>query len=284
MFATIGMVFTFCCIFVTYIAVGGNIKIILHALPIEMTMILGASIGAFLVANSSKTAKNLLKDLGKVFKGSKVKKQDYLDMLALMFQILKTIKTKGIVELEPQIEKPQESELFKKYPNILKDHFAIDLICDTLRAMTMNLDNPYHVEDAISLSIERHHHVAAHPAHSLQTVADGLPAIGIVAAVLGVIKTMGSITEPPEILGKMIGGALVGTFLGVFLAYCYIGPMASRLNEVIEEDGYIYEVIKKIFVAHLHGSAPQVSIELGRLSIPGYLQPTFKEVEEVQQK
>jgi len=277
-----GIVITFVCVFLPYMLAGGKFGIILYALPFELTTIAGAAAGAYMLANKGKTGKALMKNFGKVFKGSKRKKDDYIQLLTLLFAIIKIIKTKGFVELEPQIEKPEESELFKKYPLVLHDHFAVTLICDTLRMMTMNMDNPYHVEDVIAFSLERHHHDAVHPAHSLQTVADGLPAIGIVAAVLGVIKTMASITEPPAALGAMIGGALAGTFLGVFMAYCFVAPMAGKMNEVAEEEGCFYDVIKKVFVTHLHGSAPQISIEVGRASIPHHLQPTFAEVETAQ--
>jgi chemotaxis protein MotA len=162
----------------------------------------------------------------------------------------------------------------------MKDHFAIDFICDTLRMMTMNLEDPHQVEDAMEKQLEKHHHEALAPSHALQSLADALPALGIVAAVLGVIKTMGAITEPPEILGEMIGGALVGTFLGVFLAYGMVGPMATRMKEVIEEEGSFYRIIQSVLVAHLHGNAAQISVEIGRGNVPSGAQPSFLELEE----
>jgi chemotaxis protein MotA len=162
----------------------------------------------------------------------------------------------------------------------MKDHFVVDFICDTMRMMTMNLDDPHQVEDAMEKQIEKHHHEALHPAHALQGMADGLPALGIVAAVLGIVKTMGAINEPPEILGLMIGKALVGTFLGVFLAYGIVGPIASRLNGVIEHDAQFYKIIRDVLVAHLHGNAAQVSVEIGRGSVPSSLQPSFTQLEE----
>jgi chemotaxis protein MotA len=162
----------------------------------------------------------------------------------------------------------------------MKDHFAIDFICDTLRMMTMNLEDPHQVEDAMELQLEKHHHEGLAAAGALQSLADALPALGIVAAVLGVIKTMGSITEPPQILGEMIGGALVGTFLGVFLAYGLVGPFATRLKEVIEEEGAFYRIIRSVLVAHLHGNAAQISVEIGRGNVPTPSQPSFMELEE----
>ncbi len=162
----------------------------------------------------------------------------------------------------------------------MKDHFAIDFICDTLRMMTMNLEDPHQVESAMEKQIEKHHHEAQAPSHALTSLADALPALGIVAAVAGVIKTMGSITEPPEILGSMIGGALVGTFLGVFLAYGLVGPMATRLKEVVDEESSFYRIIQSVLVAHLHGNAAQISVEIGRGDIPSQAQPSFLEMEE----
>ena len=190
------------------------------------------------------------------------------------------MKSKGVIALESHIENPHESSIFNRYPKIGKDHFALDFICDTLRMMTMNLEDPHQVEDAMEKQLEKHHHEALAPAHALQQMADALPALGIVAAVLGVIKTMGSITEPPEILGGMIGGALVGTFLGVFLAYGLVGPMANRLKEIVDEEGAFYKIIQAVLVAHLHGNAAQISVEIGRGNVPGSSQPSFNELEQ----
>ena len=162
----------------------------------------------------------------------------------------------------------------------MKDHFALDLICDTLRMMTMNLEDPHQVEEAIEKQIEKHHHEAHEPAHALQNMADALPALGIVAAVLGIIKTMGAINQPPEYLGKLIGSALVGTFLGVFLAYGFVGPLATRMAAVVDEEGKFYQIIKDVLVAHLHGNAAQISVEIGRGSIPSSNQPSFTQLEE----
>jgi chemotaxis protein MotA len=190
------------------------------------------------------------------------------------------MKSKGVIALESHIEKPHESSIFSRYPKISKDHFAVDFICDTLRMMTMNLEDPHQVEDAMEKQLEKHHHEALEPAHALQSMADALPALGIVAAVLGVIKTMGSITEPPAVLGGMIGGALVGTFLGVFMAYGLVGPMAARLQAVVNEDGAFYKIIQAVLVAHLHGNAAQISVEIGRGNVPSVHQPSFIELEE----
>ena len=280
MFQIIGIAVVFAMVFGGFTLAGGKFDIILEALPFELMMIGGAATGAFLIGNSLDTIKKTLGDLGKLISGSKWKQQDYVDLLTLLFQLTKTMKTKGVIALESHIEKPHESSIFSAYPKILKDHFATDFICDTLRMMTMNLEDPHQVEDAMEKQMEKHHHEAAGPAHALQTMADGLPALGIVAAVLGIIKTMGAIDSPPSILGKKIGGALVGTFLGVFLAYGLVGPVAARLNQIYEEEAIFYKIIQAVLVAHLHGNAAQISVEIGRGNVPSSFQPSFMELEE----
>ena len=280
MFQIIGIVLLFAMVFGSYVLAGGKFGVIMHALPHEFMAIGGAGVAAFLISNSMPVIKGSLGGLGKTFAGPKWKKQDYKDLLSLLFQLTKTMKSKGVIALESHIEKPAESTIFQKYPKVLKDHFATDFICDTLRMMTMNLEDPHQIEDAMEKQLEKHHHEALEPAHALQQLADALPALGIVAAVLGVIKTMGSITEPPEILGGMIGGALVGTFMGVFMAYGLVGPIAARLKGIVDEESAYYKIIQSVLVAHLHGNAAQISVEIGRGDIPSAAQPSFVEMEE----
>ena len=280
MFQIIGIVLLFALVFGSYIISGGNMGVIMHALPHEMMAIGGAGVAAFLISNSVPVIKASLGGFGKVFAGPKWKAADYRDLLSLLFLLTKTMKSKGVIALESHIENPKESTIFSRFPKIMKDHFAIDFICDTLRMMTMNLEDPHQVEDAMEKQLEKHHHEALAPAGALQNLADALPALGIVAAVLGVIKTMGSITEPPEVLGGMIGGALVGTFLGVFLAYGLVGPIATRLKEIVEEESSFYKIIQSVLVAHLHGNAAQISVEIGRGNVPSGAQPSFLELEE----
>ena len=280
MFQIIGIVLLFALVFGSYIISGGNMGVIMHALPHEMMAIGGAGVAAFLISNSVPVIKSSLGGFGKVFAGPKWKAGDYRDLLSLLFLLTKTMKSKGVIALESHIENPKESTIFSRFPKIMKDHFAIDFICDTLRMMTMNLEDPHQVEDAMEKQLEKHHHEALGAPTALQNLADALPALGIVAAVLGVIKTMGSITEPPEVLGGMIGGALVGTFLGVFLAYGLVGPIATRLKEIIEEESSFYKIIQSVLVAHLHGNAAQISVEIGRGDIPSAAQPSFGEMEE----
>ncbi len=280
MFQIIGIVLLFGMVFGSYLISGGNFAPIIEAAPHELMAIGGAAVAATLISNSLTTIKGMGGGMGKVFSGPKWKASDYKDLLSLLFLLTKTMKSKGVIALESHIEKPHDSTIFNRFPKIMHDHFAIDFICDTLRMMTMNLEDPHQVEDAMEKQLEKHHHEAHAPAHALQNMADALPALGIVAAVLGVIKTMGSITQPPEILGAMIGGALVGTFMGVFLAYGMIGPFAARMGAVVEEEGAFYKIIQSVLVAHLHGNAAQISVEIGRGSIPSESQPSFLQMEE----
>jgi chemotaxis protein MotA len=244
-----------------------------------MITIGGAALAATLIGGSIHSLKQIGRELGKIVSGPKWKHGDYTDLLCLLYLLTKTMKSKGLIALEAHIEKPTESSIFKRYPRITKDPFALAFICDTLRMMTMSLEDPHQVETAMEKQLEKYHHEALSPSTALQSMADGLPALGIVAAVLGVIKTMGSISEPPEILGSMIGSALVGTFMGVFLAYGIVAPVATRLKSIVDEDAQFYHVIQDILVAHLHGNAAQVSVEIGRGSVPSEAQPTFQELE-----
>ena len=280
MFQIIGIVLLFGLVFGSFIMSGGKMDVIIEAAPHELMCILGAGIASFLISNSMTVIKATGGGFGKIFAGPKWKTTDYRDLLSLLFLLTKTMKSKGVIALESHIENPKESSIFSRYPKVMKDHFAVDFICDTLRMMTMNLEDPHQVEDAMENQLEKHHHELLGAPGALTNMADALPALGIVAAVLGVIKTMGAITEPPAVLGEMIGSALVGTFLGVFLAYGLVGPMAMRMKEVIEEEGSFYKIIQSVLVAHLHGNAAQISVEIGRGNVPTPAQPSFLELEE----
>lgn len=279
MIGLIGIVVIFVMVFGGYLLAGGKMGIILKTLPYEMMMIGGAATGAFMISNNFSEIKQTIRDLGKVFKGSKWKPGDYRDLLCLLFSLIRIAK-QNPVEVEQHIEDPENSSIFGRYPKILKDREAVDLICDTMRSASMNYDDPHQVEEVLEKRIEANLHHALHSSHALQTVADGLPALGIVAAVLGVIKTMASIDQPPEILGKMIGGALVGTFLGVFLAYGLVGPFSARVQAVVEEDGHFYQLIREVLVANLHNHAAAICIEVGRQNTPSHIRPEFSELEE----
>ncbi|MEP3685612.1 MULTISPECIES: flagellar motor stator protein MotA [Sulfitobacter] len=280
----LGLVMVFGLVFGGFMLSGGNMDIVLHALPYEGMMIGGASLGAFVIANSFSVVKSSLGGVLRVIKGPRWKAADYNDLLALMFELARLYKTKGIVAMDEHIENPEASPIFQRYPKLTKDHFVTDLIADSFRMMSMQFDDRFQMEDVMNRKIKKHHHESLVSASAIQSMADGLPAIGIVAAVLGVIKTMSSIDKPPEILGAMIGGALVGTFLGVFLAYCMVQPIAGRLEQIEEEDSAMYTVIRDVIVAIVAGHPPSICIELGRGNIPTTKQPNFSAVEASQRE
>jgi chemotaxis protein MotA len=279
MLGLIGIAVILIMVFGGYVAAGGKMGIILKALPFELAMIGGAAVGAFLISNDMPSVKQTLRDIGKVFKGPKWKTSDYKDLLCLLFELIRLARSNPVA-LEEHVENPESSGIFGKYPRIQHDHAAVDLICDTLRAASMNYDDPHQVEEVLDKRMEAALHHSMHSSHALQTVADGLPALGIVAAVLGVIKTMGSIDQPPEVLGKMIGGALVGTFLGVFLAYGLMGPFAARVKTVVEDDSHFYQLIREVLIANLHHHPANICIEVGRQNTPHHVRPGFGELEE----
>jgi len=279
MFGVIGIVVIVVMVFGGFVIHGGSLEPILHALPFEMIMIGGAAVGAFLVSNDLAAVKQTLRDIAKVFKGPKWKPADYRDLLCLLFELIRLARSNPVA-LEEHIENPGESPLFGRYGKIRQDHEAVDLICDTLRAASMNYDDPHQVEEVLDKRMEAAQTHALHSSHALQSMADALPALGIVAAVLGVIKTMGSIDQPPEVLGAMIGSALVGTFLGVFLAYGIVGPFATRVKAVVDEDGHFYQLIREVLIANLHKHPTNICIEVGRQNSPHHVRPSFSEVEE----
>ncbi|GAB4148941.1 MAG: flagellar motor stator protein MotA [Sphingomonadales bacterium] len=280
MLVIVGIVVMLICVFGGFTLAGGKFDIILYALPYEMMIIMGGAIGALMMANGPVVLKKSLKGVVRTLKGPKWKKDDYRDLLCLMFVLMKMVRTKGVVAVEAHIERPEESKIFQHFSRISADHHIVELIADYLRMMTMNFEDPHQVEDAMEKDLEGHHAEEHEAQHALQIMADGLPAIGIVAAVLGVIKTMGNITAPTEVLGASVGGALVGTFLGILLSYLLVGPIAGRLAQIIEEEGRFTNLIKLILVSHLHGNAPQISVEIGRRNTPSVFQPGFLELEE----
>ncbi len=280
MFAIVGIIVLLVMVFGGFALTGGNLGPVMHALPHEMLIIGGACAGALIIGNSTKELKALGGGLGKVFKGPKYNKQDYLDCIFLVSKLMKMLKAEGPVALEPHIEDPTSSAIFSEYPKLLKDQTLVHLICDTLRLVVVSSGtlDPHAVEEVMDNAIKTHHHHSIKPAEGLQGLADALPALGIVAAVLGVVKTMGSIDKPPAILGGMIGSALVGTFLGVLLAYGLVGPFANRAKQVIESDAAIYHVVKQMIIASLHGHPQPLVIEAARSGIEHSNQPSFAEV------
>ncbi|WP_138473206.1 flagellar motor stator protein MotA [Poseidonocella sp. HB161398] len=279
MIAVVGIIVIFCMVFGGYILAGGKMAIIIKSLPFELMMIGGAALGAFLISNDGKGSKHTISDVKKVFSGPKWKADHYESLLCLLFEILRMAR-QNPVGLEEHIENPIESSIFSRYPSIANDIVAVGIICDTMRSVSMNYDDPHQVEDVLEKRISSLEEHALHSSHALQMMADGLPALGIVAAVLGVIKTMGSIDQPPEVLGKMIGGALVGTFLGVFLAYGLVGPFASRIKIVLEGEAMFYRIIREVLVANLYKHSTNICIEVGRQNIPENLRPSFSSLED----
>ncbi len=278
-----GLVFVLVCVFGSYLLSGGSMAPLIEALPFELLTIGGAAVGTFVMSNSMHDVKHTLGGFKKVLSGAAYKGSDYLELLSLLYYFVRLASTKGTMALEPHIEKPADSPAFAKFPKLLANHHVCDTICDYLRMVGMNADDPNQIEDLMGRELKKTLHEELHAAHAIQTMADGLPALGIVAAVLGVIKTMSHINEPPAVLGAMIGGALVGTFLGILLAYGMAGPVAARLKSVIEEEAKYFEVIRAVLVAHLHGNPPAVSVESGRKMAPNQFMPSFQELEQATQ-
>ena len=279
MFGILGIVLTVVMVFGGYILAGGKLAVILHSLPFEMMMIGGAATGGYLLSNSGAILKSTPGALIRAFKGPKWTKQDHQDVLCLMYQLLRIAQANQIA-LEEHIEAPESSSIFTAYPRLLADHEVISLITDTLRSASLNYDDPYQVEEMLARRIGNLSEEEMHVPTALQSVADALPALGIVAAVLGVIKTMSAIDQPPAVLGKMIGGALVGTFLGVFLAYGLAAPLAQRLANVIRQDLGFYNVIKSVLIAGLHQHATNLCVEVGRQAIPEHVRPNYNTLED----
>ena len=253
--------------------------VITHSAPHEMMIIGGSAIGAFLVGNDMAGVKHTIGDIVAVFKGPKWKKSDYNDLLCLMHELVRILR-ESPVDIETHIENPEESSLFQQYPKIFKDIVLVEIICDTIRSMIMNFDDVYQVEELLDKQLDAIKEDNLHGSHALQSMADALPALGIVAAVLGIIKTMASIDKPPEILGQMIGSALVGTFLGVFLAYALVGPFATKVKSLREQEHYFYTLIREVLVSSLHKNPTNICVEVARRSAPKHQRPSFNDVEE----
>lgn len=256
----------------------GDIGVLIQ--PLEVLIILGAAIGALLASSIKPMVGKIAKSFGHIVKGLPYTKASYLELLTLLYSNFRLAKSKGMLALEAHIENPHESAIFHAYPNFMKNHHAVDFICDYLRLMTMGTENPHEFGALIDLDIETHHHEAMAPSEAIQKMADGLPAFGIVAAVLGVVVTMASITEPPEVLGGLIGAALVGTFLGVLLAYGIVGPMATALKNYADGESKYFACIKAGLMAHLQGYAPAVLVEFARKTLYSFERPTFQELEQ----
>lgn len=279
MFVIIGWVVAMAAVFGVFIAHGGNIGVVLKALPFEMAAIGGAALGAFVATNPPKVLKSTGAGLARCFKGSKYTKARYMELLALLYDILQKARKEGLMSIEKDVEDPATSPLFQKYPNVGSDHHVSEFVTDYLRMMVSGNLNAHEIESLMDSEIETHHHEEHAAVAAMQRLAGALPAFGIVAAVLGVVNTMGSVGQPPAVLGGMIGSALVGTFLGILLAYAFAEPLAGLMEQKVDEAGKELQCIKTTLLASMQGYAPQVAIEFGRKVLYSTERPSFTELE-----
>lgn len=278
MFFLIGFVVVLGSVIGGYVWHHGKLEVLWQ--PSEILIIAGAAIGSFIISSPGKLIKDVGKSLPKLLKGSPYKKKHYIELLTMLYTMLKLIRSKGMLEMESHIERPKESPLFNQFPTFKKNHHAMDFLCDYLRLMTMGVEDYFQVEELMDRELEVHHKEHHQISMALITMGDAMPALGIVAAVLGVITTMQSITEPPEILGGLIGAALVGTFMGVLLSYGFVAPMGRFIGAYYEDEHKYMECIKIALLAHIKGNAPVVSVEFARECITSAEKPSFAEVEE----
>ena len=280
MYAIIGIVVLLVLVFGGFVLSGGAMGPVLHALPYEMLIIGGAALGATIAGNSLDSLKAIGGAFMKIFKGPQHTKQDHIDAIALTTQLMKVLKTEGPVALESHVNEPENSTIISAYPNLLKNKALIGLITDTLTLLVVSSGTleTHAVEEVMDNAMRTHFHELHEPQHALQSLADALPALGIVAAVLGVVKTMGSINKPPEVLGKMIGAALVGTFLGVLLAYGIVGPLSTRLKQVLEQDEQIFHAVKQVIIASLYGHPQPLVVESARSGLGHHVRPGLNEL------
>jgi chemotaxis protein MotA len=273
----IGIAIVFGCVLGGFVVHGGHIEALWQ--PAELLIIGGAAVGALIIANPMRVTKAVAGGVGKLLKGSPYKKEHYLALFGTMFELLSIARKEGMMGLERVIEDPAKSDLFKKRPLLLKDHHAVEFIQDYLRLIVSGDMDQFQLEALMDLEIETHHHDGVEPAQAMSKTSDAMPGFGIVAAVLGIVNTMGSLGGPPEEIGHKVAAALVGTFLGILLAYGLLGPMSSMLERIANDETQFYVTIKTCIMGFLQGHPPQVAIEFGRKSTPGALRPSFKELE-----
>src|ERR1019366_8817903 len=278
MFAMIGIVVVFGCIAAGYLMEHGNIKVLLQ--PAELLIIGGAALGTVLISNPVHTLKQMLSGLIGAFGSSKYSQQRYIDSLKMMYELLQKARKEGLVALEGDIEEPDKSPLFSKYEDFMKNHHAVDFVCDTMRMAVSGGVEVFDLDQMLEADMEVHHHEASEPVSAMSTVADSLPGLGIVAAVLGVVITMSAMGGPPEEIGRKVAAALVGTFLGVLLCYGLVGPLAARMGKMADEEHAFMQVLRVTMIAFLKGVAPIMAVEIGRRTVPGHVRPSFTAVEE----
>ncbi len=283
MLVIIGYVLVCASVFGGFALAGGHLAALFQ--PVELLMIGGAAVGAFFVGNSGKAIKATLKALPSVLKGSKYSKDSYMELMALLYELLGKVRKEGLMSIEGDIEKPEESPVFAKYPKVLADHHVVEFMTDYLRIMVSGNLNAMEIENLMDVEIDTHHHEALLPSHIVAKLGDGMPAFGIVAAVMGVVHTMESVGLPPAELGILIAHALVGTFLGILLAYGFVGPLATLLEQKAEESTKMFQTVKVTLLANLNGYAPAMAVEFGRKALYSSERPSFTELEEhVKQK
>lgn len=278
MLVIIGYLIVLGAVFGGFALAGGHVAALFQ--PVELLMIGGSAIGAFLVGNSGKSIRATLKDLPNVFKGSKYNKALYMQLMALLYEILAKVRKEGLMSIEADVEEPKESPLFVKYPVISAEHHAIEFITDYLRLMVGGNLDAMEIENLMDSEIETHHQEGGVPVSAIQKVGDGLPAFGIVAAVMGVVHTMESVGLPPAELGRLIAAALVGTFLGILLSYGFVTPLASKLEQRLGESSKLLECIKVTLLASLNGYSPALAVEFGRKVLYSTERPSFLELEQ----
>jgi len=274
----VGYVVVVICVFGGFALAGGHLAALFQ--PLELLMIGGGAGGAFLVGNNGKAIKATMKALPTVFKGSKYTKAMYMDMLALLFELLTKIRKEGLMSVESDVDSPESSPLFSKYPSIMADHHIVEFLTDYLRLMVSGSMNAFEIENLMDNEIETHHHEGEVPAHVVAKLGDGLPAFGIVAAVMGVVHTMESVSLPPAELGILIAHALVGTFLGILLAYGFVGPLSGLLEQKLHESTKMFQTVKVTLLASINGYAPAIAVEFGRKVLFSTERPSFSELEE----
>jgi chemotaxis protein MotA len=273
----IGIVVIVVCVLGGYLAMGGHLEVLMQ--PFEAVIILGAAFGAYIIGNTGAVLKQSLGVFGTLVRGPRYNKAAYVELLGLQYSLFKLVKSRGLLALEPHIEDPANSPIFNRFPKFAANHHAVEFMCDYLRMVTLGTNNTHELEALMDEELETHHQENSRLVAAVQALADGTPALGIVAAVLGVIKTMGAISEPPEVLGHMIGGALVGTFLGVFVAYGFFGPMAQALRNIYEAEAKYYLSMKTGLLAHISGYGPEMAVEFARKMLMSEDRPTFTEID-----
>jgi chemotaxis protein MotA len=278
MFVIIGVLVVIGSVVGGYTMHHGNLHVLFQ--PTELLIIGGAAVGAFIISSPGKILGMVLKNVLRVLSAKNISKNEFLEVLGVLNAVFSKMRKEGLIAIEGDIENPAESPIFSKYPSLLKNHHALNYLCDNLKVIISTNVTPHELDDVMEIEMEAHHHEAMIPAHSVAKIADGLPALGIVAAVLGVVITMGKVSEPPEILGASIGAALVGTFLGVLLSYGFVGPVGTNLEHIAEEDMITFKVIKIALVSFVGGAAPQIAVEYARRVIPSSAKPDFTELEE----